>query len=195
MRSAIDCTLGDNLENLTLTGNRGIDGTGNALANVLTGNDGDNRLDGKAGNDTLEGGAGDDTYAFARGDGQDQVDNRNATAGRDVIEFGPDIAQNQLWFQQSGGDLVVSVIGSADKLTIEGWYASEDNKLDAFALADGTTLYAGQVNQLVSAMAAFAPPGMGQATLPSEEQAPLNPWLGISWQNVQSATNSGRGSG
>jgi len=79
VRSAIDHTLGDNLENLTLTGNRGIDGTGNALANVLTGND------------TLIGGAGDDTYAFTCCGGQDLVDNRGATVGWDV-EFGPDIA-------------------------------------------------------------------------------------------------------
>ncbi len=120
---------------------------------------------------------------------------RSSTAGWDIIEFGPDIAQNQLWFQHIGNDLVVSVIGSADKLTIEGWYAGDDNKLDAFALADGTTLYAGEVNQLVSAMAAFDPPAMGQTTLPSEQQAALNPWLGISWQNVQSAPNSGQGSG
>ena len=37
-------TLGDNLENLTLTGINDINGTGNELNNVLTGNTGKNIL-------------------------------------------------------------------------------------------------------------------------------------------------------
>ena len=65
-----DYTLTDNVENLTLTGSSGISGTGNALANVITGNSGSNRIDGGlnaevAGavpGDTMIGGAGSDTY-------------------------------------------------------------------------------------------------------------------------------------
>lgn len=61
VKSSIDWTLGNNLENLTLTG-VAIKGTGNAQNNVITGNASDNILDGKAGVDTLVGGAGNDTY-------------------------------------------------------------------------------------------------------------------------------------
>ncbi|WP_143694902.1 calcium-binding protein, partial [Variovorax sp. JS1663] len=53
------------LENLTLTGTGHLNGTGNALANLLTGNAGDNVLNGgieDAAIDTLIGGAGNDTY-------------------------------------------------------------------------------------------------------------------------------------
>ena len=55
-------TLGNNVENLTLMfGTRDIDGTGNALNNILLGNSGDNVLSGLDGNDTLTGNAGNDT--------------------------------------------------------------------------------------------------------------------------------------
>lgn len=65
VRSGISFDLsvnGANVENLVLTGASPIDGTGNALANVITGNDQNNVLEGKGGADTLSGGLGDDTY-------------------------------------------------------------------------------------------------------------------------------------
>ena len=60
--------LGNELENLTLTGTANINGTGNALDNVITGNSGDNILDGAAGADILSGGLGDDIYIVDIGD-------------------------------------------------------------------------------------------------------------------------------
>jgi len=59
--SGISYTLGDNLENLTLTGGA-LNGTGNALDNILLGNGLGNRLDGGLGADSMAGGAGDDLY-------------------------------------------------------------------------------------------------------------------------------------
>ena len=53
------------IENLTLTGNAAINGTGNALANVIVGNSGANILTGLAGADSLDGGAGIDTATYA----------------------------------------------------------------------------------------------------------------------------------
>ena len=55
-------SLGQNVESLTLMGNGNINGTGNALANIITGNSADNVLDGGGGVDTLVGGQGNDTY-------------------------------------------------------------------------------------------------------------------------------------
>lgn len=62
VESAVSWTLGDNVENLTLTGVTAINGTGNVLANTLRGNSGDNVLDGATGADTMIGGIGNDTY-------------------------------------------------------------------------------------------------------------------------------------
>ena len=52
------------VENLTLLGTGDINGTGNALNNIITGNAGSNVLNGAAGNDTLTGGAGNDAFVF-----------------------------------------------------------------------------------------------------------------------------------
>ncbi|MFV3130310.1 hypothetical protein [Niveispirillum sp. KHB5.9] len=53
-------TLGAELENLVYTGLGVFAGTGNTLANAITGGAGADTLDGGAGNDTLDGGAGAD---------------------------------------------------------------------------------------------------------------------------------------
>lgn len=62
VKSSLDYTLGANLENLVLTGADSIEGYGNNLANIVTGNSGNNWLVGNGGVDTLIGGTGNDTY-------------------------------------------------------------------------------------------------------------------------------------
>lgn len=55
-------TLGLGVDNLTLLGTASVNGFGNSLRNILTGNDGANTLDGGAGADTMSGGLGNDSY-------------------------------------------------------------------------------------------------------------------------------------
>ncbi len=64
VKSSVTFTLGDNVENLTLTGTGNRNGMGNARANKIVGNGGANKLDGKGSNDTLTGGAGVDQFLF-----------------------------------------------------------------------------------------------------------------------------------
>lgn len=61
-------TLTDNVENLELSGDQNITGTGNALDNIISGNEGDNTLYGLDGNDILMGNAGADTMIGGLGD-------------------------------------------------------------------------------------------------------------------------------
>ena len=80
-------TLGANLEVLLLDGANPADnlkGTGNALDNLIGGNDGNNTLDGGAGNDLLDGGAGNDT--LIGGLGNDLLD--AGSSGTDVMTGG-----------------------------------------------------------------------------------------------------------
>lgn len=90
--SAVSLTLPDQVENLTLTGAGGLEGTGNALANILVGNDDANRLDGGAGNDRLEGNGGDDTLLGGAGNdllfGGDGSDQLEGGGGKDRLDGG-----------------------------------------------------------------------------------------------------------
>src|SRR5262249_49808254 len=63
--------LGANVEKLTFTGSGDFTGTGNSLANTITGGAGNDTLSGGAGDgvaDSLAGGAGNDTYIVEAGD-------------------------------------------------------------------------------------------------------------------------------
>ena len=105
--------LGDNVERLTLTGTTNISGTGNALNNILIGNDGDNHLSGLAGNDTLSGGLGNDVL-----DGGKGADAMKGGAGDDryYVENTGDVVSE---FSNSGHDTVVTTLNYALGANVE----------------------------------------------------------------------------
>ena len=83
--SSIDFTLGTNVENLLLTGNDTLRGTGSATsrANIIDGNDASNFLDGRGGADTLSGHGGNDTLI-----GGDDRDHLDGGRGADILVGG-----------------------------------------------------------------------------------------------------------
>lgn len=128
---------------------------------------------------TAAGGAGNDTYLTNRGGGADIVAD---SGGSDRIAFGAAVTSDQLWFRHVGNHLEIGIIGTSDKVTIQNWYTSAGNRVERFETAQGQVLLDTQVENLVSAMAAFAPPPAGQTTLPQDYQSTLQPIIASNWQ-------------
>ena len=156
--------------------------TGNNLANQLLAYAGNDTLSGGLGNDGLQGGVGNDTYLFQRGAGADTLTEADATAGNsDLLWFDTNVTSSQLWFQHTGNNLVVSVIGTSDKVTLSNWYTGSANQVETIKASDGKTLSNAKVDALVSAMSVFAIPAAGTTTLPTSYQTSLNPVLAANW--------------
>ena len=141
-------------------------------------------LDGLGGADTLIGGAGNDTYQLGRGYGADTVQENDATSGNtDVAKFLAGIATDQIWFRQVANDLEASIIGTSDTYLVQNWYQGSQYHVEQFKTTDGAkTLLDSQVQNLVNAMAAFAPPAAGQTTLPSNYATALSSVIAANWQ-------------
>ena len=169
----------DYLSGLSAYANRmyGLDGNDTLYGGTLA-----DHLEGGKGNDSLQGGKGNDTYVFNQGDGADTIDDYDAAAGnQDTLRFDAGIAHDQLWFNRVGNDLKVSVLGSTEGVSIRNWYHGAGYQIEQIKTSDNQTLLHTQVDALVQAMAAFAPPAAGQSTLPANYQSALAPVIAASW--------------
>ena len=134
--SSASTTLGDNIEHLRLRGAVAIDGAGNGIGNLITGNSYANRLDGKGGTDTLIGGLGDDTYVV--GDGENDDYREYDGEGSDTIEINRsytlDSALDSIENLTLGEGGAFSATGDGIANVLKG--NSQDNVLDGKAGAD-----------------------------------------------------------
>lgn len=132
VQSKVGWTLAAETEILQLTGTATINGTGNALANLLTGNASANVLNGAAGADILEGLGGNDTLTdtsgvglFNGGAGTDVLtDGAGNTAfvggtGNDTLNTGSG-ADVILFNRGDGKDVVNASVGTDDTLSLGG---------------------------------------------------------------------------
>lgn len=102
VRSSVTRTLEETVENLVLTGDNAIDGTGNAMANILIGNSANNVLDAKAGSDAMAGYGGDDTYI---------VDNVGDTV-YESVDAGDDLILSSVTYTLSDNVERLTLVGS-----------------------------------------------------------------------------------
>jgi len=122
---------------------------------VVTGFWTDETLDGGAGNDVLRGLGGGDTYLFGRGSGQDTIEESYATVYEDLpdtVLFGDGLTASDLHFLKAGNDLLVSLLGAADTLTITNQFdGTGQHAVEIFAFSDGTSITSEQVRVLAIA--------------------------------------------
>jgi len=116
----------------------GVDGDdtleGSAGNDTLLGGEGDDILDGGAGNDLLTGGDGADTIRFGLGDGQDVLTTDNdwaawygryynnqahIAAANNTVELKAGIAPENVKLTRVDRDLVISIRGTTDTLTVK----------------------------------------------------------------------------
>ena len=117
VQSSVSWLLGNNLENLTLTGSSAINGTGNNLNNIIIGNSANNILDGgNGGTDRLTGLTGADIFRFStrpssfRNSSADHITDFSSTQG-DKIQI------TKSAFGITASTATLSVVSSANALT------------------------------------------------------------------------------
>jgi serralysin len=125
------------------------------------------------GTDTLTDSGSGGVYSYASGDGPATIVNgslSNASASNQ-LQFGSGFTDENLWFQQSGNNLVIDVMGTNNQVTVNNWFAGAGDQLQEIT-AGGLKLD-GAVANLVQAMSTYAAnnPGFNPATT---AQAPNN---------------------
>ncbi|MFA5455500.1 MAG: calcium-binding protein [Sulfurimonas sp.] len=107
-------------------------------------------INGKKGDDQLYGDDGDDTYIFNLGDGQDTIyDSSWNTNNKDIIRFGEGIASDNLDVTRINDNLVLTIQGTTDKITVMDYFMNTSSKIEEFAFADGATLTSQQIESMV----------------------------------------------
>ncbi len=143
VQSGITYTLTSNVENLTLTGAADLNGTGNALSNIIIGNSGANVLDGDAGADSMSGGAGSDTY---------MVDNTGDTV-TEALNAGTDIVYSSVTHTLSANVENLTLTGSGNingtGNTLGNIILGNESDNQLFGLAGNDALIANGGNDLL----------------------------------------------
>ena len=134
VQASISYVLGNDVENLVLTGTFDRSGYGNGLDNVITGNSGANSMKGYAGNDTLNGGTGNDTlygglggdlFVFDTGSGADVIADFSAVQGDtiNVHAYTLGVANTAL-VHQVGADTTID-FGLGNVITVQNTTATD----------------------------------------------------------------------
>lgn len=149
IQSSVSYTLAADETDLTLTGTRAINGTGNSLnntiignsaANILRGNAGNDRLQGSGGNDTLIGGSGQDR--LTGGTGADQFKWIRSTEGGDTItDFSRTQSDKLVFVSVNFGNLVTGTLPTSRFRASTSGLASASTQRFLFNTTTGVLKY------------------------------------------------------
>jgi Ca2+-binding RTX toxin-like protein len=131
LSSAAFFALGDNFEDLILTGGAPISGSGNASSNRLTGNDAANTLSGEGGSDTLYGMGGNDQ--LFGGAGNDRLE---GGAGVDTLTGGT----GNDTFVVTTGDIVSAVAGEGTDTVVASFSLTLGFNLENLTLSGSAAI-------------------------------------------------------
>ena len=171
----------------------------------LSGDNGNDTLDGGAGNDTLIGGAGNDTliggagndhlnggkneadtYVFAKGHGQDLIDDQSWNDQLDTLRFEGALSDSAV-FARSGNSLVIKAYAGTDQVTLLDYFGGDNRRTYRFAFDDRTVehfdynQYVANANNLIQAMASFGSNnGSGLSSTNTISNPVINPMLAAS---------------
>jgi Ca2+-binding RTX toxin-like protein len=155
---------------------------GSSDADLLDAGAGNDVLQGNKGNDYLIGGQGNDTYKFAKGDGQDTINNfSNLPNETDKLVLGDGITKSDLWFTRQGQNLVIDMAGSTDRITVDHWFDGDANQLDEIHTGQ-SVLLKDKVDALVSAMASFDNPAAGDMAIDKNIKDETATAIAAAWQ-------------
>ncbi|MCP4993566.1 MAG: hypothetical protein GY934_07250, partial [Gammaproteobacteria bacterium] len=153
---------------------------GGSGSDTIIGTPGDDVIEGGTSNDVLYGGAGNDSYVFQAGDGRDTVEEASEIGSDDLVQYEGSITRNDLWFWQSGDDLVIYRLGSTDKITVRYWFSDPTKRIERIA-ASGAELPHSNVQVLVDAMVPYGEPASGVMSLTTEQQQVINVAIEAAW--------------
>ncbi|WP_459724434.1 calcium-binding protein, partial [Sideroxyarcus sp. TK5] len=122
---------------------------GTSNSETIYGTSGNDVIDGGGGNDTIYGstgmyGFGNDTYIFGVGSGQDLViENDSTVLNMDTVRVVGKLA-SEITISRNisgttvGNDLVISINGTTDKLTVQNYFTGSQYKIEKVVFDDGT---------------------------------------------------------
>jgi Ca2+-binding RTX toxin-like protein len=173
---------------------------GTTGADSLVGTNGNDTFSGSAGNDTLVGGGGDDTFYFGRTEGKDLIaqDYDSRITRAETLIFKSGVLPSDIQASLSGNDLVLSIRGTTDAVTVQGFRFAAYGSVQQVRFASGTTwnqsslrtlvglppaappaaaatALTSQIDQLVSAMASFTTPAATLTVAAHDPMAALRP--------------------
>ncbi len=130
--------------------------TGTSGNDNLVGTTQGETFNGLGGVDAYTGKGGNDTYLFNPGQQSVGIDNRSTDgAPHSDLQFGSGISASDLWFSRENGNLIITDLNESGQVIVDNWFQGDPSaQLKEIKLADGTEIDS-QLNQLISAMAAF----------------------------------------